>query len=97
MDFDRRDGHTEITLYLVVRAGSLRLVIKVLFIVLFCSMSSCFLHFMQLTLVIYWFGSRGGSVENLKFYSSKGSCTCKDASSCPKQAHELLQQKLFLI
>lgn len=30
--------------------------------------------------------SRGGSVSNLRFYSSEGTCICKDAESCPKQA-----------
>ncbi len=30
--------------------------------------------------------SRGGSVSNLRFYSSEGTCVCKDAESCPKQA-----------
>ncbi len=28
MDFDRRDRHTEITLYMVARAGSLRFVVQ---------------------------------------------------------------------
>ena len=30
-------------------------------------------------------GSRGSSVSNLRFYSGKGTCTCKDTESCPKQ------------